>query len=202
MNHLKVDAKAIENALKAAEQKTSAEILPVIARRSTYPGHIRLVLFLFLLMLFFFIEIYFGLIHWWLWLSPVAAGMLAYLLSELYLFEKFFSSKDHKQQMHNHAKLMFFEQGLHKTEKGTGILLFISLKEHFAVVLADEAIAKKVPANVWDEVIKQLVVVARKEDITAGLCEAIKLCGEIAASHFPASPNDKNEIHNRLIIVE
>lgn len=199
----KVDTTAIEHALRAAEQKTAAEILPVIVRRSTYPGHIRIVLFLFLLMVFLFAEIYLGLIHWWLWLAPIAAGILAFLLSELYIFEKLFSSKaDREQQMHNHAQLMFFQQGLHRTEKGTGILLFISLKEHFAVVLADETIAKKVPTNVWNEVIKQLVDVARKEDITAGLCKAIKLCGEIAASHFPASPDDKNEIHNQLIFID
>lgn len=203
MKNLKVDAAAIEQALRTAEQNTSAEILPVIARRSTQTGHVRLMLFLFCLSAILFVENYFGLIGMWLWVSPIVAGVLAFIFAPLHIFEQLFLSKaDRLKQIHANARLMFFEQGLHKTAKGTGILLFISLKERFAIVLADEGIAKKVSPDVWKEVIKLLTDVARKEDITAGLCEAILLCGKISAEHFPAQSHNANEIPNRLIMME
>ena len=200
---LTVDKRAIEEALRIAEQKTAAEIVPVIIRRSTYVGHVRLTLFLLILSVILFIENYFGLIHIWLWLAPVVAGVLAILLSPLRFIENLFITKaDRQAQMTAAAELVFFEQGLYKTEKHTGILLFISMHEHFAVVLADEGIAGKVPKDVWNDVITLLTTVAKKEDITKGLSEAIKLCGEIASTHFPADAHNKNEIPNRLIILE
>ena len=198
---IKVDKSKIEEALRLAELKTSAEILPVIVKRSTYTRHVRVTLFLLILSLILFLENYFGLIGVWLWISPVAAGVLAFLLSPLRFIENLFILKaDRAAQINTCAELVFFEQGLYKTEKGTGILLFISLHERYAVVLADEGIAKKVPKDIWKDVISRLTTVAKKEDITVGLSEAIKLCGEIAATHFPADPNNKNEIPNRLII--
>lgn len=200
---IKVDKATIEESLRLAEHKTSAEIVPVIVKRSTYTQHVRLTVFLLVLSLILFVENYFGLIDMWLWLSPVAAALIAFAISPLRCIENLFITKaDREAQMTRSAELTFFEQGLYKTEKHTGILLFISLHERYAVVLADEGIAKAVPKDIWKDVITLLTTVAKKEDITAGLSEAIKLCGEIASTHFPADPNNKNEIPNRLIILD
>lgn len=200
---IKVDKAIIEEALRVAELKTSAEIVPVIVKRSTYASHVRLTLFLLLLSCILFVENYFGLIGMWLWLSPLPAAVFAFLLSPIRFIENIFITKsDRVSQINQMAELIFFEQGIYKTEKKTGILLFISLHERHAVVLADEGIAGKVPKDIWKDVISLLTTVAKKEDITKGLAEAIKLCGEIASSHFPADPTNKNEIPNRLIILD
>ncbi len=68
------------------------------------------------------------------------------------------------------------------------------------MVLADEAIAKKLPPETWQSVVNQVLAGVKKRRPADGLVEAINTCGDILAEHFPGSVTDPNELSNLLII--
>lgn len=100
------------------------------------------------------------------------------------------------------AELEFHRMHMHRTKARTGILIMASLHEREAVVLADEAIAKKLPAETWNEVIQILLAGIKAKDAASGFCNAIKKCGEILSLHFPAQNQNPDELSNRFIIKE
>jgi len=79
----------------------------------------------------------------------------------------------------------FHEHGLHRTEQGTGVLVFASLFERRAVVLGDHGIHARMGDAEWQRALDALVAGMRGGDPAAGFRDAIALCGEKLAEHFP-----------------
>ncbi|MCC6925305.1 hypothetical protein [Novosphingobium sp.] len=88
-----------------------------------------------------------------------------------------------------------------RTHGRTGVLIYLSLAEHRAEIVADAAIASKVPPEVWGEAMATLVGGIRRGEAGAGLVGAIEQVGEILAQHFPRADDDTNELPDRLIEV-
>ena len=103
-------------------------------------------------------------------------------------------------EVHERALRAFYENDLTATKDHTGVLIFISLLEHRAVILADKGINAKVEATTWNQILATLLSEIRSGRADAGLITAITSCGEILARHFPAEPGDKNELPNQLVI--
>ena len=55
------------------------------------------------------------------------------------------------------AMRQFFAQGLHKTENRTGVLIFASVAERYAEIVADAGINAKVTPEVWDQAVAALI---------------------------------------------
>jgi putative membrane protein len=85
------------------------------------------------------------------------------------------------------AMRAFHEHGLHRTEEGTGVLVFASLFEHQAVVLGDRGIHAKMGEGEWDRAVAALTAGLKAGDPAKGFVEAIALCGARLAEHFPRS---------------
>ena len=100
------------------------------------------------------------------------------------------------------AQLEFYQSRINGTEAHAGVLLFVSLLERRAVVLADAAIADRLPSDIWGEVVRLLTAGIREKDFAAGFERAIGKAGEILAEHFPAAAHGANELENELIIRE
>jgi putative membrane protein len=66
-------------------------------------------------------------------------------------------------------------------------------------VLADKGINERVGAGTWKEVVQILTVGLESGNACDAYCKAIERCGEILAQHFPRSPDDKDELSNRLV---
>ena len=81
-------------------------------------------------------------------------------------------------------------------------MIFISIMERRAVILADEGIAKKLPENTWEEVLKPLTEFLRDGEWSAGFQDAIRRSGDLLKTHFPepAGTHHASEISNNLII--
>jgi putative membrane protein len=86
-----------------------------------------------------------------------------------------------------------------KTLGRTGILLYVSLKEHRADIVADEAIAAKVAPAVWGDAMEALVERVRGGEPGAGMAEAVRQMGVVLAEHFPKGDDNPNELPDRLI---
>jgi putative membrane protein len=86
-----------------------------------------------------------------------------------------------------------------RTHGRTGILLYLSLHEHRAEIVADEAIIGKVSADVWGEAMADLVTEVKAGHPGAGMAKAVNRIGGVLAEHFPKSHSDQNELPDRLI---
>lgn len=88
-----------------------------------------------------------------------------------------------------------------RTHGRTGVLLYLSMREHRAEIVADEAIAGKVDAEVWGKAMADMLGEIRQGHVAEGLAAGIRDVGEVLAEHFPRSDDDVNELPDRLILV-
>ena len=88
-----------------------------------------------------------------------------------------------------------------RTHGRTGVLIYLSLAERRAEIVADEAIAGQVPPEVWGAAMASLIGEIRAGRAGHGLVLAIEAVGEVLAQHFPRAENDTNELPDRLIEV-
>ena len=86
-----------------------------------------------------------------------------------------------------------------KTLGRTGVLLNVSLREHRADIVADEAIAAKVTPEVWGDAMAALIDLVRKGKPGEGMAEAVRQMGVVLAAHFPRGSENPNELPDRLI---
>lgn len=88
-----------------------------------------------------------------------------------------------------------------RTNGRTGILIYLSLAEHRAEIVADEAIAGKVSPEVWGEAMAAMLTEIRAGRIGEGIAAAVERVGKVLAEHFPRADDDRNELPDRLIEV-
>lgn len=97
------------------------------------------------------------------------------------------------------ALIGFYENGLYRTEGGTGILIFISLLEHKVWILGDRGINEKIPEGYWESAAADLAAGIREGRAADALCRVVERCGADLARHFPRSREDRNELPNEIL---
>jgi len=86
-----------------------------------------------------------------------------------------------------------------RTVGRTGVLLYLSLREHRAEIVADEAIVTRVAPELWGEAMTDLIEEVKARRPGAGMAKAVERIGAVLAEHFPKSQSDENELPDRLI---
>lgn len=86
-----------------------------------------------------------------------------------------------------------------RTRAATGVLLYLSLDEHRAELIADESIHSKVAPETWGEAMADLVEEVKAGRPGVGMAKAVERIGAVLAEHFPRSHDDRNELPDRLI---
>ncbi len=201
------DHKRIAAAIHAAESHTDGEIHAVMARRSDdYFVASGFVLSACLMIVSVLIALYLDR-HWhsislslysllvlgaWL----VCMGLLWFLPNaRLY----FIPNRMARKRAHQNAAVQFLARNMHATKNRTGVLLFVSLAEHYAEVIADEGIASCVGQSEWDGIVDVLISHASKGKIADGFVAAAQLSGTLLATHFPKTNDDTNELDDHLV---
>ena len=87
----------------------------------------------------------------------------------------------------------------HKTKGRTGVLLYLSLAEHRAEIVADHAIHSKVEPDVWGDAMAALVEQVKAGRPGQGMAAAVEKIGAVLAQHLPPTHDNPNEIPDRLI---
>ena len=123
-----------------------------------------------------------------------------------YLFEKipvlktaFMGVKRKETAVMQRALRAFYEKGLYKTKKNTGVLFFMSLLERKVWVLADKGIYEKIEQetlNRYSKMVSQGIKDGRACD---ALCEAIRESGELLARYFPITHDDTDELSDEVM---
>jgi putative membrane protein len=86
-----------------------------------------------------------------------------------------------------------------RTAGRTGILIYLSMAERRAEIVADEAILKVTDDHTWGEAMAALIANVREGRPGDGIVAAIERVGVVLAEHFPRSLDDINEIPDKLI---
>ena len=215
------DHKRVSDAVALAESETSGEIVTVVADRSDGYSDIALawaVLAAFLALGVFaaFPEFFLGKLEWlsggWNheWtdreILAIAAALalvkfLAVLLIQLWQPLKFWLIPPPIKTARALGRAIdLFKVGAERRTHGrTGILIYLSMREHRAEIVADEAIASKVSPETWGEAMAAMLVHIKQGRCADGMIAAVDKVGAVLADHFPRAENDTNELPDRLI---
>jgi putative membrane protein len=197
------DEKRIAEAIRAAEQKTSGEIFCVMAIASSNYRFVpiaraALVALAVPLPLFYFTP---------LWAEQIYFAQLAIFLACAVLFSlpglrfALVPRWIKRDRAGVEAKRQFAAHGLHLTQQRTGVLIFASIAERYVEIIADSGINDKVSPEVWDKAVKAMIAKIKQGQPFEGFLEAIRICGEVLAKHFPPGAINKNELPNKLVVM-
>lgn len=202
------DVEAISEVVKKAEQNTSGEIVPMVVHQSSMLWHLPrfLTVCLFNIVTLAVVGFYEHLTV--KEISGIFIGGLilsfglSYWLAKWPWLQRWLNQEGAEEQVRSRAMTEFTHHHLSATKQRTGILLFVSVLERKAVVLADRAISEKLAPEVWQEVVQLLTQGLQERQWVKGFSVAIEKCGQILATHFPAQGSNPNEIANHLILKE
>lgn len=105
-----------------------------------------------------------------------------------------------RARAHRAAIEQFVVRGITRTKNRCGVLVFVSLAEHYARIVADEGIAEKVHQAEWQAAIDALTHHMRDGNIAAAFIAAIERCGAVLAVHAPPD-GSFNELPDRLYVM-
>jgi putative membrane protein len=195
---------SIEAAITKAESKTSGEIIVVVATASAGYFAYALMWAALLALLVPWPLIY--LTNWpveHIYLAQLGVFILGALLMQWEALRfAIVPSSIKRARAHQKAVEQFLAQNLHTTKGRTGVLIYVSFAEHYAEVIADDGIYKKVPQETWSGVVNTLTTHLGRGERTQGFITAIETCGKILAKHFPPGRVDKDELPNHLIVLD
>jgi putative membrane protein len=183
----KEDHDAIAAAIRDAEQRSSGQLVCVLAHASSNYAHVPILWASTLALL-----LPWPLIYWTDWsvqrifLCQLALFLIAGLvLSWMPLRLALVPRPVRQAHAHRAAIEQFVLRHVSHTENRSGVLIFVSLAERYARIIADEGIAAKVPNTEWQAAIDALIPHMRDGRIAAGFIAAIERCGAVLAAHVP-----------------
>ena len=102
---------------------------------------------------------------------------------------------------HRAASEQFLTRRISHTQGRTGVLIFVSLAERYARIIADEGIAAQVDQAAWQGAIDALTAQMREGHVAEGFLAAIAICGEVLARHAPPGGAPRAELPDRLYLI-
>jgi putative membrane protein len=186
------DRKRIAAAIRAAEERTHGEIFCVLAGASS---HYRLVPLAWAILIALAVPL--PLIYLTRW----PAGVIYLVQLAVFLASAFALSlpairfrtvprRAKRDRAHTEAMRQFLAQGLHLTQERTGVLIFASLAERHAEIVADVGINAKVDAEAWTKAVATLTAALKDGRPADGFVAAVAQCGAVLAEHFPCQPGE------------
>lgn len=214
------DHNAVNQAIREAESKTSAEIVPVIAsssgRYDRSEDTIGVWFSLILLSIVWYMmpipEIELGSwesSHPWNYLFVLLITVLfGFIIGTVignyvdFLRRIFTPKRQMRDEVRQRAQAVFFDSRVHHTAGGHGILLYVSLFERMAAVFADRDVVRKLGQATLDKLCQQFSDRLRRESPTQALCETAREVGDLLAPLLPRAADDVNELPDTLRLLD
>lgn len=197
------DRDRIAQAISAAERNTSGEIVAVVAPQSSSYLYAP-----FLWAAVVALSVPWPLIKltWWPSTWIYIAQMATFLLLLAVLLPK--AVRRHlvpkslqTSLARRRAREQFLVQNLHTTRGRTGVLIFVSVAERHAEIVADAAIDARVPAGTWQSIVDKLTAEIGAGRAADGFIGAVTEIGQHLRRHFPPGAADTDELPNHLIVL-
>ena len=102
---------------------------------------------------------------------------------------------------HRAASEQFMTRRVSRTKERTGVLIFVSLAERYARIIADEGIAAKVKQEEWQGALDALTREMSEGHVTNGFLAAVGACAEVLARHAPPADDPREELPDRLYLI-
>ncbi|MBI5268023.1 MAG: hypothetical protein HY851_12415 [candidate division Zixibacteria bacterium] len=197
-----IDLKAIEEAVRKAESATCGELAVTITPRSrrwlwerievaSVMGAVAM-----LISLWFTRQndwgVYYNYSQGLLW------GIIGFALAYVTAKPVYQRPERRRKAVWKHALEHF--QRLTPTKGKTGVLIFISLEEGQAAVLADTGIATKLATDYWDNPHRLISDAMKSGKHVEGIIAAVNAIGTELARHFPREQDDTNELPDTVTI--
>ncbi|MEP0940444.1 MAG: TPM domain-containing protein [Rhizobiaceae bacterium] len=201
------DHERITKTIRAVEKRTSGEVFAVVARESDDYFYVAgFMAGLWALLLGCVMAIAATYMRIPISLLMLAIAQLASFAAFLLMF-RFFPAlrlwfvprSIAYRRASNNAVRQFLAHGIHTTDDRSGLLIFVSLAEHYTEIVADAGINQRVDQAQWDSMIGVLVDHAKRGELADGFIEVINEAGELLAAHFPPRKGQQNELDDRLI---
>jgi putative membrane protein len=196
------DRTAITAAIRAAEQKTSGQIVCVLMRSASEYFYVPVLWAAFLALLSPWVLIV--LTDWSvqrIFLIQILVFAFAFVvLSWPPLRIALVPPAVRRARAHRAAVEQFFARGLTRTQGRTGLLIFVSFAERYARIIADEGISSKVSNRDWQRAVDTLTAHLRDGRHAQGFIAAIEQCGAVLAEHAPPT-GAGNELPDRIYVI-
>lgn len=207
------DWSKISDRIAQAETKTSAEIAVSIIATSGNYDHVRWLLTFVSLsaLLLLGVDTYIDTHHLpfaWpagagLVIVMVAAAALGGLLSRVSILKRWCTSSAKIDRWAAlRAEVELFERIHGQTQGKTGVLVFVSLTEHRALILADKPVMATLSQDFLNQTLTELLQHLGKRELEAGLVQTVSVLGASLAKTFPVQPGDRNEVCNQVVFKE
>ncbi len=214
------DHQRIKQAIQEAESKTSAEIVPVVARSSGRYDRPEDIVGLWFVVI--------GMIIVWaayplpesnlgswsssapVWqlivmVAVVVAGFVlgAFTASKVdWLCRLFTPREEMRNEVLSRARAVFFDNRVHHTAGGSGVLLYVSLFEHMAAIITDQSVLEKLGQEKIEKLCGEFTERLHAGTPTEALCETAKSLGEHLAGPLPRAEDDVNELADVLVVID
>jgi putative membrane protein len=197
------DQRRVGDAIKAAEATTAGEIVCVLARASSgYMSYATAWSALIALIAPWFLIALTNLTVREIFLTQTVIFVVFFLvLSDSSLSRVLVPRRARRAEAHRAAMEQFMIRGMARKQNRAGVLIFVSLAEHYARIVADDGIASKVHQSVWQDAIDALLERAGAGEIVEGFVIAVEKCGRVLAEHFPPGSDDKDELADRIYLI-
>lgn len=198
------DLEAIQTATAAGESRTAGEIVPYIVERvidrdqARWRGATLGALGCAVLA---------GLVHafgghwggsgvWWITLPTIVGAGMGFLAAGIDVIGRWLIPEDDlDRSVRLRAEAAFLEEEVFATRDRTGILVFLALFEHRAVILADEGIHRSVPEGEWQHLVNDLIAGIKAGRAAQALVETIRRCGGLLEKYeVERRPDDEDEL--------
>ncbi|MDR3466964.1 MAG: TPM domain-containing protein [Xanthobacteraceae bacterium] len=197
------DRERIAAAVRAAEARTSGEIVCVLARVSADTSALSVLL-----------AAVAALALPWILVAATTLSVQRILICQVALFAVLLAlfrlpvvrvalmpRRARRAVAHRVAMDQFVSRGIARKKERSGILIFVSLAERYARVIADDGIAARVPQQEWQAVVDTLVAHMRDGRVGDGFVAAIEHCGAVLSQHFPRTGAGRDELPDRLHVM-
>jgi putative membrane protein len=105
------------------------------------------------------------------------------------------------RRVRRRAIILFKAAAERRTDGRTGVLIYLSMGEHRAEIVGDEAITALTSPDTWGEAMAALIAEVKAGKPADGIVAAVGLIGAELAAHFPRKSADRNEIPDKLIVL-
>ena len=133
---------------------------------------------------------------WWITLPTIVGAGFGFLIAGLDTVGRWLIPVDQLDRAVTlRAEAAFLEEEVFATRDRTGILVFLALFEHRAVILADEGIHRSVPEGEWQHLVDDLISGIRAKRAAESMIEAITQCGKLLEQYeVTRRPDDEDEL--------
>jgi putative membrane protein len=198
------DFDAIEAAVKKAERSTSGEIAVELSSHSRHWNSERLVHALAFTLVCMLAALYFTRdVGWGVYYNTTQVilwGAIGFVVA-WFGWGRFLRRSERRRKTVWERSLGIFSK-ITPTRGLTGVLIFVSLEEEQAAIVADKGIASKVPVDYWDAPHAMIVTGMKQGKHAEGIIQAIDTMAVELARYFPRESDDINELPDKPNVID